>query len=149
MQTKLIFLLIYREKNIHFRSVSHVPTSKSYSRHLVKFHEKEKKSIYLHFFLSFLKKGSNSSSFTSFFFILKEEAIFFSLLSLFFCIWPGHPPGYYLESWLWTPALEPGWPLALPNLADPNLLVFLCWTVGRLLTQPFWYFQKANFYLSF
>ena len=56
----------------------------------------------------FLKKGSNSSSFTSFFFILKEEAIFFSLLSLFFCIWPGHPPGYYLESWLWTPALEPG-----------------------------------------
>ena len=60
----------------------------------------------------FLKKGSNSSSFTSFFFILKEEAIFFSLLSLFFCIWPGHPPGYYLESWLWTPALE-------PNLAEP------------------------------
>ena len=56
----------------------------------------------------FLKKGSNSSSFTSFIFILKEEAIFFSLLSLFFCIWPGHPPGYYLESWLWTPALEPG-----------------------------------------
>ena len=56
----------------------------------------------------FLKKGSNSSSFTSFFFILKKEAIFFSLLSLFFCIWPGHPPGYYLESWLWTPALEPG-----------------------------------------
>ena len=87
---------------------SHMPTSKSYSRHLVKFHEKEKKSIYLHFFLSFLKKGSNSSSFTSFIFILKEEAIFFSLLSLFFCIWPGHPPGYYLESWLWTPALEPG-----------------------------------------
>ena len=31
--------------------------------------------------------------------------------------------------------LEPGRPLALPNLADPDLLVFHCRTVGRLPTQ--------------
>ena len=49
--------------------------------------------------------------------------------------------------------IEPGRPLALPNLANPNLLVFHCRTVGRLQTRThalFWgFFTEKFFNMSF
>ena len=42
---------------------------------------------------------------------------------------------------LYPLVVEPGRPLALPNLADPDLLVFHYRTVGRLPTQTHAFFM--------
>ena len=50
-----LLVLLYFLSNIYFRSQSRMAISRSYPRHLVQFHEKERKKHFTSFFLSFKK----------------------------------------------------------------------------------------------
>ena len=57
------------------------------------------------------------------------------------------------KKWIFPFSLEPGRPLALPNLAEPDLLVFHCRTIGQLPTRTHAsftpYFTHIFFNMSF
>ena len=85
------FFLVLKEAVLCFLGWHHVcrpldPTP----RHLVKFREKEKYSIYLPFFCIFLDKMQLFS--VGIFFLYFEKTQLFSLSSCFFCICLGHSP---------------------------------------------------------
>ena len=89
-----------------FRLASHMPTSRSYPRHLVKFYEKKRK-IHLPPFFHLFKKDATAFSFAFFPFILKWLQFFTSVFFLLHLPRPmpssslGTSPGWMEANLLW------------------------------------------------